>query len=111
MSHEFKNPLAAIRVAAEAIAASDDPVERQRLLGMPTCDVDRLGGRSSAFASWPNRRSSRTRKLRPWITAALGPRRRPQSALSPRPVFVCRTIDSFTFRIARPHAQIFENLR
>ena len=42
VSHEFKNPLAAIRVAAEAIAATDDPVERQRLLGMLTRDVDRL---------------------------------------------------------------------
>jgi two-component system, OmpR family, sensor histidine kinase ChvG len=42
VSHEFKNPLAAIRIAAEAIAATDDPVERQRLLGMLTRDVDRL---------------------------------------------------------------------
>ena len=42
VSHEFKNPLAAIRVAAEALASTDDPVDRQRLLGMLTRDVDRL---------------------------------------------------------------------
>jgi two-component system, OmpR family, sensor histidine kinase ChvG len=42
VSHEFKNPLASIRAAAEVIASSDDPVERQRLLGMLTGDVDRL---------------------------------------------------------------------
>ena len=42
VSHEFKNPLAAIRVAAEVIAGTDDPVERRRLLGMLTRDVDRL---------------------------------------------------------------------
>ena len=42
VSHEFKNPLAAIRIAAEVIASTDDPAERQRLLGMLTRDVDRL---------------------------------------------------------------------
>ena len=42
VSHEFKNPLASIRVAAEVIASTDDPAERQRLLGMLTRDVDRL---------------------------------------------------------------------
>jgi len=42
VSHEFKNPLASIRVAAEVIASTDDPAERQRLLTMLTRDVDRL---------------------------------------------------------------------
>ncbi len=42
VSHEFKNPLASIRIAAEVIASTDDPTERQRLLGMLTRDVDRL---------------------------------------------------------------------
>ncbi len=42
VSHEFKNPLASIRVAAEAIAASGEEAERDRLLGMLTRDVDRL---------------------------------------------------------------------
>jgi two-component system sensor histidine kinase ChvG len=42
VSHEFKNPLASIRIAAEVIASTDDPAERQRLLGMLTRDVDRL---------------------------------------------------------------------
>ena len=42
VSHEFKNPLASIRVAAEVIASTDDPIERQRLLMMLTRDVDRL---------------------------------------------------------------------
>ena len=42
VSHEFKNPLASIRVAAEIIASTDDPAERQRLLEMLTRDVDRL---------------------------------------------------------------------
>jgi two-component system sensor histidine kinase ChvG len=44
VSHEFKNPLASIRVAAEAIAATDDAAERSRLLGLLTSDVDRLEG-------------------------------------------------------------------
>lgn len=42
VSHEFKNPLASIRVAAEMIAATDDQADRARLLGMLTRDVDRL---------------------------------------------------------------------
>jgi len=42
VSHEFKNPLASIRVAAEVLAATDDRVERERLLAMLTRDVDRL---------------------------------------------------------------------
>ena len=32
VAHEFKNPLASIRVAAEVIASTDDHAERQRLL-------------------------------------------------------------------------------
>jgi two-component system sensor histidine kinase ChvG len=42
VSHEFKNPLASIRAAAEMIAATDEPADRERLLGMLTRDVDRL---------------------------------------------------------------------
>ena len=42
VSHEFKNPLASIRIAAETIASTADPAERQRLLAMLTKDVDRL---------------------------------------------------------------------
>jgi two-component system, OmpR family, sensor histidine kinase ChvG len=42
VSHEFKNPLASIRTAAEMIAGSSDATERQRLLAMMTRDVDRL---------------------------------------------------------------------
>ena len=42
VSHEFKNPLASIRVAAETVAQSDDPSERQRFLAMLVRDVDRL---------------------------------------------------------------------
>ena len=42
VSHEFKNPLASIRVAAEMIAATDHQADRARLLGMLTRDVDRL---------------------------------------------------------------------
>lgn len=42
VAHELKNPLASIRVAAEAIASSDDARERERLLGMLTRDADRL---------------------------------------------------------------------
>ena len=42
VAHEFKNPLAAIRVAAEVLASTEDPAERRRLLGLLTHDVDRL---------------------------------------------------------------------
>ena len=42
VAHEFKNPLASIRVAAEVIASTEDHAERQRLLEMLTRDVDRL---------------------------------------------------------------------
>ena len=42
VSHEFRNPLASIRVAAEIIAGTDDATERARLLGLLTRDVDRL---------------------------------------------------------------------
>jgi two-component system sensor histidine kinase ChvG len=42
VSHEFKNPLASIRVTAEMLGATEDPAERGRLTGMLTRDVDRL---------------------------------------------------------------------
>jgi len=42
VSHEFKNPLTAIRVAAETTLHSDDPAERQRFLLMLIREVDRL---------------------------------------------------------------------
>jgi two-component system sensor histidine kinase ChvG len=42
VAHELKNPLTSIRVAAEAMAASDDERERERLLAMLTRDADRL---------------------------------------------------------------------
>ena len=42
VSHEFKNPLAGIRTAAETIQAGDDPAERARFLGLMIRDVERL---------------------------------------------------------------------
>ena len=42
VSHEFKNPLASIRAAAEMTSQSDDSAERARFLSMLTRDVDRL---------------------------------------------------------------------
>jgi two-component system sensor histidine kinase ChvG len=42
VSHEFKNPLASIRTAAELLDNTDDSAERRRLIGMLTRDVDRL---------------------------------------------------------------------
>jgi two-component system sensor histidine kinase ChvG len=44
VSHEFRNPLASIRAAAEMTSQSDDPSERTRFLAMLTRDVDRLEG-------------------------------------------------------------------
>ncbi|HYG65021.1 MAG TPA: ATP-binding protein, partial [Thermoanaerobaculia bacterium] len=42
VSHEFKNPLAAIRGATELLAEVEDPAERARLLGMVERDVARM---------------------------------------------------------------------
>ncbi len=42
VSHEFKNPLASIRVAAEMASQSEDDGERRRFLSMLMRDVDRL---------------------------------------------------------------------
>jgi two-component system sensor histidine kinase ChvG len=42
VAHEFRNPLASIRTAAETIAESDSEPERQRFLGMMRREVDRL---------------------------------------------------------------------
>ncbi len=42
VSHEFKNPLAAIRNATELLAEVDDPGERQRFLAMAQGDIARL---------------------------------------------------------------------
>lgn len=42
VSHEFRNPLASIRTAAEMLAGSDSIEERQRFFGMLTRDVARL---------------------------------------------------------------------
>jgi two-component system sensor histidine kinase ChvG len=42
VSHEFKNPLASIRTAAEMLATTGDRAERDRFLELLTRDVDRL---------------------------------------------------------------------
>jgi two-component system sensor histidine kinase ChvG len=42
LSHEFKNPLAAIRVAAEMAGAADTAEDRERFIGLLTQDADRL---------------------------------------------------------------------
>ena len=42
VSHEFKNPLASIRTAAEMLIAADTPEDRERFFAMLTKDVDRL---------------------------------------------------------------------
>jgi two-component system sensor histidine kinase ChvG len=42
VSHEFKNPLASIRAAAETASQADDPAQRERFLSMLIRDVDRL---------------------------------------------------------------------
>jgi two-component system sensor histidine kinase ChvG len=42
VSHEFKNPLAAIRTATEMALEVDDPAERGRFLGMIQHDVARM---------------------------------------------------------------------
>ena len=44
VSHEFKNPLASIRAAAETALHSEDPAERARFMRMLMRDVDRLEG-------------------------------------------------------------------
>ncbi|HEX6903106.1 MAG TPA: stimulus-sensing domain-containing protein [Thermoanaerobaculia bacterium] len=42
VSHEFKNPLAAIRSATELLAESEDPADRERFLGMVQREVARM---------------------------------------------------------------------
>ena len=42
MAHEFKNPLASIRAAADTIADAESDDDRQRFLSMMRRDVDRL---------------------------------------------------------------------
>jgi two-component system sensor histidine kinase ChvG len=42
VAHEFKNPLASIRTAAEMIGQSELPADRDRFLAMMLRDVDRL---------------------------------------------------------------------
>lgn len=42
VSHEFKNPLAAIRSATELLSEVDDPAQRQRFLEMISSDIARL---------------------------------------------------------------------
>ena len=42
VSHEFRNPLASIRTAAEMLVAADDAADRERFFAMLTKDVDRL---------------------------------------------------------------------
>ena len=44
IAHEFKNPLASIRAAAEVLASTETPVERERLLGLLIGEVNRLEG-------------------------------------------------------------------
>jgi two-component system, OmpR family, sensor histidine kinase ChvG len=42
VSHEFRNPLASIRTAAEMLVAADRPEDRQRFFAFLTKDIDRL---------------------------------------------------------------------
>jgi len=42
LDHEFKNPLASVRNAAELVVASEDPLERRRLAGWIERDVARM---------------------------------------------------------------------
>jgi two-component system sensor histidine kinase ChvG len=42
VSHELKNPIAAIRTVAETLATVDDPATRARFMAMLTRDVERL---------------------------------------------------------------------
>jgi two-component system sensor histidine kinase ChvG len=42
MAHEFKNPLASIRAAADTIADAESDADRQRFIGMMRRDVERL---------------------------------------------------------------------
>jgi two-component system, OmpR family, sensor histidine kinase ChvG len=42
VSHEFKNPLASIRTAAEMMGEAERPEDRDRFLGLMLRDVDRL---------------------------------------------------------------------
>jgi two-component system sensor histidine kinase ChvG len=42
VAHEFRNPLASIRTAADTISESTDPAERERFLLLMRQDVDRL---------------------------------------------------------------------
>ena len=44
VSHEFKNPLASIRTAAEMAAHAQDPRDREKFLDLLVRDVDRLEG-------------------------------------------------------------------
>jgi two-component system sensor histidine kinase ChvG len=44
VSHELKNPLAAIRSATELLAEVEDPVDRQRFLGVVQKEVARMEG-------------------------------------------------------------------
>jgi two-component system sensor histidine kinase ChvG len=44
VSHEFRNPLAAIRTATETVASADSPDDRERFRSMLLRDVDRLEG-------------------------------------------------------------------
>lgn len=42
VSHEFKNPLAAIRGATELLAEVDDPADRERFLGLAEREIARM---------------------------------------------------------------------
>jgi HAMP domain-containing protein len=58
VAHEFRNPLASIRAAADTISTSESAEERQRFLDMMRRDIQRLDrlvyGRPGA-ARWPDR--------------------------------------------------------
>jgi len=49
VSHELKNPLAAIRGATELLAEVEDPADRQRFLGMVQKEVARMEGLLSSL--------------------------------------------------------------
>jgi two-component system sensor histidine kinase ChvG len=111
VSHEFKNPLAAIRTAAEMIAATDDGPEREHLFQMLTKDVDRLerlvsGVRELAridtqLAHDALERVDVSLLLRQIAEGFLHQRKRVDVS-APAPLFVRATADRL--------AQVFENL-
>jgi two-component system sensor histidine kinase ChvG len=99
VSHEFKNPLASIRSAAELLAQTDEPTQREQLAAMIDKEVARLGRllhgvrEVSKVDAAVDTEAAKPVDVRSMLTELAADRRALDVTVPPYPVFVTAAED------------------